>query len=85
MDKLNRRSTLAMGLGAAAAILALPLSSFGAEMHPRIHAAIDALAAAREELKAADHDFGGHGKDAIEAIAGALHQLNLAMDWAKAH
>jgi hypothetical protein len=54
-----------------------------AEKHPKIHAAIDALKAAKEELKAADHDFGGHKKEAMGAVEKAIKQLKLADEFDK--
>jgi hypothetical protein len=47
--------------------------------HPEIQAAIDSLQHARDHLHEARHDFGGHREDAIKAIDGALHQLNICM------
>ena len=50
--------------------------------HPRIHAAIKALEAAKAELVAAPHDFGGHRADAVKAVDNAVSQLNLALQFA---
>src|SRR5258708_1038002 len=85
MSTLNRRSTLAIGCAAVAALVAYPLSSLAAEKdrHPRIRGALEALLAARDELRAADNDFGGHKKDALDAIDAAIHQLQLALDFAE--
>jgi len=49
------------------------------ERHPHIHLAIKDLRAAREELKEADHDFGGHREDAMKAIDVAIAQLEVAL------
>lgn len=51
----------------------------GKEHHPAIRAAIRALEHAREELKAADHDFGGHRAEALEECDKAIAQLKLAL------
>ena len=40
----------------------------GRERHPNIRRALDALRAARDDLEHADHDFGGHRVEAMEAI-----------------
>ena len=53
------------------------------ERHPHIHAAIRELREARKELKEADHDFGGHRVEAIEAIDKAIKQLELALKFDK--
>jgi len=51
--------------------------------YPKIRAAISSLEAARAELERADGDFGGHKKDAIESIDGALKQMRLALQFEK--
>ena len=48
------------------------------ENHPAIHHAIEALEAAKNDLRGARHDFGGHRDKAIEAIDHALEQLREA-------
>lgn len=53
------------------------------EPHPHIRSAIVELEAARNELKTAAHDFGGHRADAMNAIDGALRQLRLAQKFDK--
>jgi hypothetical protein len=53
------------------------------EPHPHIRSAITELQSAREELRTAAHDFGGHRVDAIKAIDGALKQLRLAQQFDK--
>ncbi|MFI5310229.1 MAG: hypothetical protein ACHQQ3_03280 [Gemmatimonadales bacterium] len=53
------------------------------EKHPKLRAAMAALEAAKVELKAAAHDFGGHRVDAIKAIDQATAQLKLALDYDK--
>lgn len=49
------------------------------ERHPHIHRAIRELREARKELQEADHDFGGHRKEAVEAIDLAIRQLEEAL------
>ena len=68
-------------------IFALPLVPRAAAdepmSHPKIHAAIAALKDAREELKEAKHDFGGHKKEAMEAVTKAIKQLQFADEYAE--
>src|SRR5437870_3428755 len=49
------------------------------DKHPAIHKAIVALFDAKRDLEHADHDFGGHRKQAIEDIDKAVAQLKLAL------
>jgi hypothetical protein len=49
------------------------------ERHPNIRRAINALRAARNDLEHADHDFGGHRQEAMEAIDRAIEQLGVAL------
>jgi hypothetical protein len=51
--------------------------------YPKIRAAISSLEAARAELQRTDGDFGGHKKDAVEAIDNALKQMRLALQFEK--
>lgn len=53
------------------------------ERHPHIHAALHELREAKKELEKADHDFGGHRKEAIEAIDVAIKQLDKALKFDK--
>ncbi len=53
------------------------------EQHPHIRAAIHELQEARRELETAAHDFGGHRKEAIEAIDNAIKQLREALEYDK--
>lgn len=65
----------------AFALLSLPQSARTApppERHPRIHAAVEALREAREELKSAAHDFCGHRAEALEQVDRAIKQLHEA-------
>jgi hypothetical protein len=48
---------------------------YGAERHPHIRTAIRELDAAKEELRTAAHDFGGHREAAMGALDAAKHQL----------
>jgi hypothetical protein len=67
----------------AAAILALALVmspvSIAEPRHEEIHAALDALRNAKEHLEHARHDFGGHRVEAMRAIDGAMHQLEICL------
>ena len=63
-----------------------PAGSEGAhhrERHPAIHRAIVALQEARHDLERADHDFGGHRKEALEECDKAIAQLKLALQYDK--
>jgi acyl-CoA reductase-like NAD-dependent aldehyde dehydrogenase len=65
----------------ALALLSLPQSARTApppERHPHIHAAVEALREAREELKSAAHDFCGHRAEALEQVDRAIKQLHEA-------
>ncbi|HTC93394.1 MAG TPA: hypothetical protein VK699_08080 [Terriglobales bacterium] len=53
----------------------------GRERHPSIRAAIRALEKAKSDLQHADHDFGGHREEAVEAIDNAIKQLNEALKY----
>ncbi|HEY6351651.1 MAG TPA: hypothetical protein VI636_19800 [Candidatus Angelobacter sp.] len=53
------------------------------EQHPHIRAAIRELREARRELETAAHDFGGHRKEAIEAVDNAIKQLQDALQYDK--
>jgi hypothetical protein len=83
MDRRTALSGLAFaGLMAASVAEAQPRPAPAAHPHTKIHAAIDALQSARDELEHAAHDFGGHRVDAIKAIDEALKQLRLALQYA---
>jgi hypothetical protein len=51
------------------------------EPHPHIRSAVVELTAARQELKTAAHDFGGHRVEAMRAIDAAIKQLRLAQQY----
>jgi hypothetical protein len=53
------------------------------EVHPHIRAAIRELREAKKELETADHDFGGHRKDAVKATQVAIEQLESALKYDK--
>ena len=55
----------------------------GKEQHPHIRAALRELREARHELETAAHDFGGHRKEAIEAVDAAIKQLEEALKYDK--
>jgi hypothetical protein len=50
--------------------------------YPRIRAALVELKAARQELKDAGVNFGGHKKKAIDALDVAIEELGAAIAWA---
>jgi transcription elongation GreA/GreB family factor len=51
--------------------------------HPHIRAAIGELREARQELEIAEHDFGGHRKEAIASVDVAIRQLQQALQYDK--
>jgi hypothetical protein len=51
------------------------------ERHPHIRAALRELREAKLELERADHDFGGHRKEAVKAIDVAIIQLDKALKY----
>jgi outer membrane protein TolC len=53
------------------------------ERHPEIRHAIRALEAAKRDLQAASHDFGGHRADALTACDNAIAQLKTALQYDK--
>jgi hypothetical protein len=53
------------------------------ERHPEIRHAIRALEAAKKDMQAAAHDFGGHRVDALAACDNAIAQLKLALQYDK--
>ncbi|HUJ33169.1 MAG TPA: hypothetical protein VLY23_17950 [Candidatus Acidoferrum sp.] len=53
------------------------------EPHPEIRAAIASLRRAKDHLQHAAHDFGGHRVEAIAAIDGAIHQLEVCLQYDK--
>ena len=53
------------------------------EPHPHLRAAVVELEAARQELKTAAHDFGGHRVAAMRAVDAAIKQLRLAQQYDK--
>jgi hypothetical protein len=78
----TRRSASVASVAALAGLcLAANSAAFaeGRERHPSIRRAIDALRAARNDLEHADHDFGGHRVEAMQAIDRAIDQLQVAL------
>jgi hypothetical protein len=55
----------------------------GNERHPHIHAAIKSLGKAKQELKTAAHDFGGHRVAALAAVDSAITQLKTCLKFDK--
>jgi hypothetical protein len=51
--------------------------------HPHIRHALAVTKEARDELKAAPHDFKGHREKAIQALNAATEQLELALKFAR--
>ncbi len=72
---------LALGTGAMAMPAAAQPPS--KEAHPRIREAMHALRRAAEELHEAAHDFGGHRKEALEAIEVAHRKLKICLEYGR--
>lgn len=53
------------------------------EPHPHIRGALRELREAKRELETAAHDFGGHRKEAVEAVDTAIRQLQEALQYDK--
>ncbi|HXM20603.1 MAG TPA: hypothetical protein VN948_04975 [Terriglobales bacterium] len=64
-----------------ALLLMLSSPSPAAGQHPRLMAAVAALADAKAELRSAPHNFGGHREDAIRAIVEAENQLHICLSY----
>jgi len=75
------RNRLMSCLAITSLILTLSMPSPAFQRHPNIEAALQALHEAKEELKHAAHDFGGHRVDAIHAIDEAERQLRICMQY----
>lgn len=97
-ERLTRRQAgLALGCAALGGLVAIPLSAQKAladraeeererwynEHHPKIHHAVVALRDAKVALEEAKHDYGGHRKEALEAVDHALKQLHLAEEYGR--
>lgn len=84
-----RAHVRSIGMASVLALSGLGMLTYGSvnpapaleqqERHPHIRHALKALREARKELKEAAHDFNGHRKEALEAVDGAIKQLDLAM------
>ncbi len=80
-----------LGLGTAGFVMVGPIwtdssvaqAQEGKERHPHIRAAIRELREAEKELETSKHDFGGHRKDAVKAVDGAIDQLEKALKYDK--
>ncbi|HLJ62952.1 MAG TPA: hypothetical protein VKT70_02520 [Stellaceae bacterium] len=72
------RRTAALTLASFTAAALTATMAEAEEHHPRIEAAIRSLREAREDLEHAAHDFGGHRREAIEAIDRAIIELEEA-------
>jgi len=73
------RSAL-LGLGIVGSLAFTPARL---EPHPHIRSAVAELEAARNELKTAAHDFGGHRVEAMRAVDAAIKQLKIAQQYDK--
>jgi len=71
-----KSALLALGIAGSLAFTPARL-----EPHPHIRSAVVELEAARNELRTAAHDFGGHRVDAIKAVDAAIVQLKLAQQY----
>jgi hypothetical protein len=73
------RSLCLTALFATLTVLGLAPPRAAAAEHPRLHVALYELRHARTELKEARHDFGGHRAEALEALDGAITQIERAL------
>jgi hypothetical protein len=53
------------------------------ERHPEIRKALEALRVARNRIKDAAHDFGGHCAEALERVDAAIYQLEICLQYDK--
>jgi hypothetical protein len=85
-DRLTRRAALGAvgtaGLAALAAAALLPSKAAAAERHehPHLHRVLEELRAAKDELEETEHRFGGHKREAIDAIRAAIDQVKVCID-----
>jgi hypothetical protein len=79
---VSRRSAIASAAAAGFVLAAGTAEAQGPpEGHPRIRAAIRALEGAKEDMRRAAHDFGGHREDALRACDEAIRQLQIALQY----
>lgn len=84
--KLSRRVALAV---TTLGVVIAPLVATGAQQkkgegrHPRLVRAIEALEEARDYLKKAPNNFGGHKKKAVQSITTAIDDVKLALEHAE--
>ena len=71
------------GFLAGMAVMGALTFAVGQPRHPHIRASVEALEAARQELREAAHDFCGHREQALKDTDAALRQLRLAMECAR--
>ena len=89
----TRRAVLTRAVGAGALMSVAGLSGLltsggpaladerrAERQYPKIHGALDALRAAREELDAAGNDFHGHKDAAARAVDQAIRQLQMLVE-----
>jgi hypothetical protein len=63
-----------------AAVFTTPVPTIVAppdDPHPHIHAALEAMHHAKEELDSAAHDFHGHRVEAIKHLDAAIHEAEI--------
>jgi hypothetical protein len=80
---------LVVALGGLALLWAVPSTARADEKkeevrHP-LHRALEELREAKKDLEIADHDFGGHRKEALEATDHAIKHLERLLGWVKEH
>ena len=79
--KLKMTSMLMGAMLMLAVTLSAATPAAAPERHPNIRRAIGALENAKNDLEHADHDFGGHRAEAIEAVNHAIEQLRVAVKY----
>src|SRR5207237_359635 len=76
---LMPRSHPLLSVAVALTLLGLAAPRAAAE-HPRMHEALHELREAKNDLKTAAHDFGGHRKKALEDLEVAIGQVKAALE-----
>lgn len=62
----------------APVVAAVPVAAaMPAPPHPHIHAALEAMRAAKKHLEGAEHDFDGHRIEAIKHLDMAIHEAEI--------
>jgi len=82
---MNRRSILLPGLFILLLIFGYLAGCATGGGQPHMQAAMDNLRTARDELKAAEGNKGGHRERAITLVNDAMDQVQRGIDFARSH